>query len=106
MNSKISRRQMLALGATTIAGAGLLGKRAEAKTSDSAGPYRPLPYRNVQQTGRGYWQKSYSGGAIDVKSLAPVLPGTGYNPVVVPDGFTLPFKVIDGVKVFHLIAEE
>jgi FtsP/CotA-like multicopper oxidase with cupredoxin domain len=26
--------------------------------------------------------------------------------VVVPTGYTLPFKIVDGVKVFHLIAEE
>jgi manganese oxidase len=37
--------------------------------------------------------------------LQPVLPGKGYKPVVVPNGRTLPFKIVDGVKVFHLIAE-
>ena len=55
---------------------------------------------------RPYWEKSYSGGPIDVKPLPPVLPGKGYKPVVVPNGGALPFKVVDGVKVFHLIAEE
>jgi manganese oxidase len=30
----------------------------------------------------------------------------GYTPVHTPNGVTAPFKVIDGVKVFHLIAEE
>ena len=29
-----------------------------------------------------------------------------YKPVVVPNGAALPFKIVDGVKVFHLIAEE
>ena len=43
---------------------------------------------------------------MDVKPLPPVLPGRGYKPVVVPDGTALPFKIVDGVKVFHLIAEE
>lgn len=28
-----------------------------------------------------------------------------YQPVVVPDGATLPFKLVGGVKVFHLVAE-
>jgi FtsP/CotA-like multicopper oxidase with cupredoxin domain len=28
-----------------------------------------------------------------------------YTPVVVPDGSTLPWRMVDGVKVFHLIAE-
>lgn len=33
-------------------------------------------------------------------------PGKDYKPVVTPNGSTLPFKIIDGVKVFHLVAEE
>ncbi len=34
------------------------------------------------------------------------VPGSDYKPVVTPNGATLPFTVVDGVKVFHLIAEE
>src|SRR5205814_1127541 len=40
------------------------------------------------------------------KPQAPGVPGTDYRPVITPDGATLPFRVVDGVKVFHLIAEE
>ena len=43
---------------------------------------------------------------MNVKPLPPGLPGKDYKPVVVPTGQTLPFKIVDGVKVFHLIAEE
>jgi FtsP/CotA-like multicopper oxidase with cupredoxin domain len=32
-------------------------------------------------------------------------PGRDYTPVVTPNGATLPFKVVDGVKVMHLVAE-
>jgi len=32
-------------------------------------------------------------------------PGTDYTPVVTPDGASLPWKLVDGVKVYHLIAE-
>ena len=39
-------------------------------------------------------------------SLAPGVAGRDYLPVTVPDGATLPFRIVDGVKVFHLIAEE
>ncbi len=28
----------------------------------------------------------------------------GFTPVVTPDGSTAPFKLVDGVKVFHLVA--
>jgi FtsP/CotA-like multicopper oxidase with cupredoxin domain len=36
----------------------------------------------------------------------PQQPPGDYVPVFTPNGVTLPFKVIGGVKVFHLIAEE
>jgi FtsP/CotA-like multicopper oxidase with cupredoxin domain len=39
-------------------------------------------------------------------SFSPGIPGVDYRPVITPDGATLPFHVVDGVKVFHLIAEE
>jgi len=31
--------------------------------------------------------------------------GAGYKPVITPNGATLPWKMVDGVKVFHLTAE-
>jgi len=40
------------------------------------------------------------------KPLPPGEPGADYTPVVVPNGWTLPYNVVDGVKVFHLVAEE
>jgi len=55
---------------------------------------------------RPYWEPSYSGGPADVKPLPAGRPGIDYQPVVVPTGYTLPFKIVGGVKVFHLIAEE
>jgi hypothetical protein len=41
-----------------------------------------------------------------VKPLPPGLPGRDYTPVIVPNGVSLPFRIVNGVKVFHLIAEE
>jgi FtsP/CotA-like multicopper oxidase with cupredoxin domain len=38
--------------------------------------------------------------------VPPGEPGRDYTPVVTPGGESLPFRVIDGVKVFHLIAED
>jgi FtsP/CotA-like multicopper oxidase with cupredoxin domain len=37
--------------------------------------------------------------------MPPGVPGKHYTPVMTPNGWTLPYKLIDGVKVFHLIAE-
>jgi manganese oxidase len=38
--------------------------------------------------------------------LEPGEPGRDYTPVVTPNGATLPWKVVDGAKVYHLVAEE
>ncbi len=38
--------------------------------------------------------------------LAPGTPGENYNPVVAPNLPTLPWKLVDGTKVFHLVVEE
>jgi len=86
MASKFSRRQVLGLGAASLA-AGMVSESA-------ASGNRP------------YWDKSYSGGRSDVAPLAPGLPGRQYTPVVVPNGSSLPFKVVDGAKVFHVIVSE
>jgi FtsP/CotA-like multicopper oxidase with cupredoxin domain len=55
-----------------------------------------------------------SGSLISRAEGRPALPesATGptdsgaYTPVVTPNGATLPYKLVDGVKVFHLVAEE
>jgi FtsP/CotA-like multicopper oxidase with cupredoxin domain len=47
-----------------------------------------------------------AGAAANAVSGArlPLAPA-GYRPVVTPNGTTLPFRIVDGVKVFHLIPE-
>jgi manganese oxidase len=54
------------------------------------------------------WARSYSGRKTpgESKVWEPGVPGTHYTPVVVPDGVTLPYRVVEGVKVFHLVARE
>lgn len=39
------------------------------------------------------------------QNLPPSEPDKDYTPVVVPNGFKANYKVVDGVKIFHLIAE-
>ena len=51
------------------------------------------------------WPRSSSGGP-ERKAEAPGEPGRDYRPAITPNGATLPFTVRDGVKVFHLVAEE
>ncbi len=43
--------------------------------------------------------------AARARSMPPGRPGVDYTPVVTPNGATLPFRLVNGVKVFHLTAE-
>ena len=106
--AKLSRRHMLCqLAAAGVGGAMAWASGASAKTIRSARRYRPSAALQYDREGnRLYWEKSYSGGPVNVKPLPPGQPGRDYQPVVVPAGYTLPFTIVDGVKVFHLVVEE
>jgi FtsP/CotA-like multicopper oxidase with cupredoxin domain len=88
----VSRRDALFAGALG-AGALALHARAASAAQGAASPRRA-------------WEPTYSGGDPDAPPAAPGLPGKDYRPVVTPNGVALPFRVVDGVKVFHLVAEE
>lgn len=85
----VSRRNLLVSGAAALGGAALVTRAAKASQVDARG---------------GGWARSYSGGPE--QAFAPATPDKDYKPVITPDGSTLPWTVVDGVKVFHLIAEE
>jgi len=75
-DARLSRRSLLVAG--SVGGALLAAARpVSASTRRTAGPKMP-----------------------------PAQPGRDYQPVVVPNGAKLPWKVVDGVKVFHMVAEE
>jgi manganese oxidase len=40
------------------------------------------------------------------RAVRPGIPGKDYTPVITPNNVALPFKIVGGVKVFHLVAEE
>ena len=79
----LNRRHALAVAGLAAAGAGLAG-------SGAAHARQPHHARTVEP-GRRY---------------EPGVPGQDYVPVVTPNGATLEHRIVDGVKVFHLIAEE
>jgi FtsP/CotA-like multicopper oxidase with cupredoxin domain len=87
----VSRREMIGTSAALAGASVLLGqaRAAQANQADAAG--------------QG-WARSYSGTSLPAQP--PAEPGRDYTPTVTPGGATLPFKVVDGVKVFHLTAEE
>jgi FtsP/CotA-like multicopper oxidase with cupredoxin domain len=96
----------LGIGAASLAAGVVWPGKGHARRHGGSARYQPAPAQ-PKSDGRGpYWKATYSGGPIDVAPLAPGLPGDHYKPVVVPNGGALPFKVVDGVKVFHVIAGE
>ena len=87
MSTRISRRHLLRLAtAGMVGGFTAFALRAHAGMHEHPGHARP---------------------AADSSPVpvAPDAPGKDYTPVVTPNGWTLPYKVVDGVKVFHLVAE-
>lgn len=81
-SSNMNRRSALTSGIGAIAGGALLGLPTTASALARA-------------------TVSHDDGTV----YAPGRPGRDYTPVLTPNGSTLPFKIVDGVKVFHLIAE-
>jgi FtsP/CotA-like multicopper oxidase with cupredoxin domain len=86
MNARhfISRRRVMTDGALALAGGALLGSRAFGQTA--------LVSTTVPHD--------------DGHVHAPGQPDVDYTPVVTPNGISAPYKVVDGVKVFHLVAHE
>jgi FtsP/CotA-like multicopper oxidase with cupredoxin domain len=86
LTTPLTRRKMIASGALAIAGSAAVLTKLQSAFAAAAAP-------------------SSDPGA-SASSLPPGESEKDYSPVVTPNGATLPFKVVDGVKVYHLIAEE
>jgi manganese oxidase len=93
----ISRRRVLTSGAATLAASALAGSLSrDAAAADVPGAARPR-VGSAAATGARHAAQDW---------LPPAQPGRDYQPVVVPNGAKMPWKVVDGVKVFHMVAEE
>jgi FtsP/CotA-like multicopper oxidase with cupredoxin domain len=67
---------------------------------------QPLSRRSLLSSGAGLvGGASLLARTAGAAALAPGRPGVDYRPVVTPDGAALPWKLVDGVKVYHLVAE-
>jgi FtsP/CotA-like multicopper oxidase with cupredoxin domain len=90
----ISRRKFFSNGAVA-AGAAMIG--AGSRSTQGAEPA-------IQPPDSSEKIKAYDRTGREADS--PGEPGKDYTPVITPNGSALPYKVVQGVKVFHLIAEE
>lgn len=87
----VSRRQFLIKGASTAAGLAALGSLSRAESG--AAPASPPPAGQDDAA------------AARRRTDPPGGPGRDYTPVITPNNVTLPFRIVNGVKVFHLTAE-
>src|SRR6202162_4607372 len=86
----MTRRNFFARAGLT----GLTGLLAQSSHADE--PNAQLDPSNKQVLNQADLNQQYPPGE----------PGKDYTPVITPNGSTLPYKVVAGVKVFHLITEE
>ena len=93
--SAVSRREVLAVSA--LAGGALLIGGRKASAAQPQAQHDPTQAPPAPSATAVFAERT---------PLRPGEPGRDYTPVVVPNGWTLPYKVVDGVKVFHLVAEE
>src|SRR6266566_5115056 len=90
----ISRRKFFSK-AVVVTGAAALG--ATTRSVQGAEPAR----QTLENP-----EKIKGNAQSDQQDYPPGEPGKDYTPVITPNGSTLPYKVVGGIKVFHLIAEE
>jgi len=91
----VSRRKMLVVGAGALAGGVAMAAGLEAVRSEAQGAEQ---------------REQESAPAPEVVAPGPSDARAGEGaagrvPIVVPNGSTLPWRLVDGVKVYHLIAE-
>lgn len=98
MNKKgVSRREALITGGVALAGGALLLTPRGATLAQDA-----LEPRGRRRDEPVDTEERRLGNA----ALPPGEEGKDYLSVEVPNGTKLPWKIVDGVKVFHLVAEE
>ncbi|MDX9974526.1 MAG: copper oxidase [FCB group bacterium] len=90
---RVPRRRVLLAGLTAGAGSVLLSGAKALAARSSITAFNPPAARPPRPWSR--WT-----------GYPPGVPGRDYRPAFVPNGAKLPYKLVDGVKVFHLRAEE
>lgn len=115
-----SRRQFLTASGMALAGATLASKDLMAQSGHEGhqmkDPHaghdmgmKKMPKAKIIGDGKystPMGNSFYARSVDPMENFSPGEPGKDYTPVVVPNGSTLPFKIVDGIKIFHLTAEE
>src|SRR6266849_3505179 len=114
---KMTRREAVAVSGLALAGSALASGSAVAQVGhEGHGMSRGAPAQSQSpddaKTAAQWWLNIAKGTRHPARTIEPceavppAEPRRDYNPVITPNGATLPFKIVDGIKVFHLVAEE
>ncbi len=110
----LTRRKFLAASGAVVAGAATASRDAVSQghaghkghspeKSKPAAKIKTAPANSyVTPKGNDWYARTVDPDG----TYPPGEPGKDYTPVHKPNGTTLPFKVVDGVKIFHLVTEE
>ena len=99
----VSRRDMLGTGALAGGAILLAGRLAAQQQPAQPEPAPPKSDKDFKFKEQNPARENVPPGQ---EHYTPGEPGKDYTPVIVPNGWTLPYKLVDGVKVFHLLVEE
>ncbi len=113
----IKRRDLLVGGTASLLAGSLLGTTQSRADDDHSHHHHHHGnhHSDTQSTTQSIAQPASSKAVQPARQLAelpsgpwgkPALTAQGYRPVITPNGRTLPWRLRDGVKEFHLIAEE
>jgi FtsP/CotA-like multicopper oxidase with cupredoxin domain len=92
----ITRRHFFTKTAAAAAGATVANSLVPlARADEAANPAQPEPGKSA-----------VNAQGDPSQQFPPGEPGKDYSPVITPNGSALPYKIVDGVKVFHLIPEQ
>src|SRR5947208_11730699 len=97
----ITRRKFLTSAGALAGSAAVLQKLGSAQEVKTREPNKPRETTAAANRNKPLIER------VDPKpTLPPGEAGKDYTPVITPNNISLPWKVIDGVKVYHLVAEE
>ena len=96
-DSPISRRALLGQGVSALAAGAVAASLAQAQHAGHVVPATPKPAVPDRSEVRAPRARRRVGAGR---------PGRDYTPVITPNGETLAFRIVDGVKIFHLVTGE
>src|SRR6266545_3504583 len=101
VNNMITRRKFLTSAGALAGSAAVLQKLGSAQEVKTREPNKPRETTAAANKNKPLIER------VDPRpTLPPGQPGKDYTPVITPNNISLPWKIVDGVKVYHLVAEE